>query len=191
MNDERTTKEIINVLGDDCDRCRAELLASIDNGEIDEDGNVDADYEFHARQLIRAIFAYIEAVTFSIKAWSAGYCLENGIDITPQERYLATDTEYELNDRGEVVETKSRIPLARNIRFALAILRKAHGIEESFDASVEWWSCLKNAIRVRDRLTHPKLPGDLDVSDEDILNALKAKEGFEQEALRFANHDTA
>jgi hypothetical protein len=130
-------------------------------------------------------------VTFSIKAWSAGFCLEKGIDITPQERYFATDTEYELNDRGEVVETKSRIPLARNIRFALAILRKAHGIEESFDASVEWWGCLKNAIRVRDRLTHPKLPGDLDVSGEDILNALKAKEGFEKEALRFGGSDKA
>jgi len=70
MNDERTTKEIINVLGDDCDRCRAELLASIDNGEIYEDGNLDTDYEFHARQLIRAIFAYIQSLTFSKKASS-------------------------------------------------------------------------------------------------------------------------
>jgi hypothetical protein len=189
MNDERTTKEIIEILIDDCDRCHTELIASIDNGEIDEDGNVDADYGFPARQLIRAIFAYIEAVTFSMKAWSAGYCLEKGINITPQERYFATDTEYELNDRGEVVETKSRIPLAHNIRFALALQRRAHGIKESFDASVEWWSCLKNAIRVRDRLTHPKLPGDLDVSGEDILDALKAKAGFEEEALRYGGSD--
>jgi len=184
MDDERTTREVIEVLGEDCARCHAELLAAIDGGDVLEGGTIDADYEFHARQLIRAIFAHIEAVTFSVKAWSAGHCMEAGIDITPQERYFATDTEYELNERGEVVETTAKISLARNIRFALAINRKAHRVEQPFDASVEWWSCLKQAIRVRDRLTHPKMPCDLDVSGDDIVIALKAKAGFENEVLR-------
>lgn len=185
MSDERTTAEVIEILGDDCARCHAALVNAIDDGDVCDDGGVEADYEYHARQLIRAIFAYIEAVTFSMKAWSAGHCMDAGIDITPQERYFATDTEHELNDRGEIVETIAKISLARNIRFALAINRKAHGKEQPFDASVEWWSCLKQAIRVRDRLTHPKMPRDLDVSGDDILNALKAKAGFEAEALRF------
>jgi hypothetical protein len=185
MDDDRTTQEVIEVLGEDCDRCHGELVAAIDAGEVDSDGSVSADYEYHARQLIRAIFAYIEAVTFSMKAWSAGHCMEHGIEITPQERYFATDTEYELDDRGEVVETTARIPLARNIRFAITLNRKAHGVSQRFDASVEWWSSLKKAIRVRDRLTHPKLPGDLDVSGDDIVDALKAKAGFEKEALRY------
>lgn len=183
MNDERTTSEVIRVLGEDCYRCHAELVAALDSGDVSEDGSVDADYEYNARQLIRAIFAYIEAVTFSVKAWSAGRCMETGIEITPQERYFATDTAYELNDCGEVVEAMAKISLARNIRFALAIHRKARRVEQPFDASVEWWSCLKQAIRLRDRLTHPKMPGDLDVSGEDIVNALKAKEGFEREIL--------
>ncbi len=182
-NDERTTREVIEILGEDCDRCHAELVEAIDDGEVCE-GGIEADYEYHARQLIRAIFAYVEAVTFSAKVWSAGYCMENGIDITPQERYFATDTEYELNDRGEVVETVAKISLARNIRFALSMNRKAHGVSQPFDASVEWWSCMRKAIRVRDRLTHPKMPGDLDVSGDDIVNALKAKAGFEQEVMR-------
>lgn len=185
VNDERTTQEVIKILGEDCDRCHAEIVAAIDRGDLSDGGTVEAEYEFHARQLIRAIFAYIDAVTFSVKAWSAGRCMEMGIDITPQERYFATDTEYELNDRGEVIETTTKISLARNIRFALAINRKAHRIAQPFDASVEWWSCLKKAIRIRDRLTHPKLPGDLDVSGDDIVNALKAKAGFEKEVLHY------
>jgi len=188
MDEERTTAEVIEVLGDDCNRCHAELIAAIDEGDACEDGGVEADYEYQARQLIRAIFAYIEAVTFSMKAWSAARCMEEEIDITPQERYFATDTEYEINDRGEVVEIVAKISLVRNIRFALAMNRKAHRIDEPFDASAEWWSCLKQAIRVRDRLTHPKLPGDLDVSGADVVNALKAKAGFEAEALRFGEN---
>jgi len=187
MEDERSTKEIIETLGEDCERCHAELIAAIDAGERNADGTVSADYEYHARQLIRAIFAYIEAATFSVKAWSAGYCMDHDIDITPQERYFATDTEYELNEKGEVVEAVAKISLSRNVRFAIAMIRKAHSIKEPFNASVEWWSQLKKAIKVRDRFTHPKLPGDLDISGEDILNALGAMRGFENEVLRHSN----
>ncbi len=181
MEVERTTREVMHVLGEDCSLCHAQLLACIDAGEVGEDGSVDADYEFYARQLIRAVFAYIEAVTFSVKAWSAGQCMENGVEITPQERYFATDTEYDLNDKGEVVETVAKISLARNVRFAIAMNRKAHGVSQSFDPSVGWWSHFREAIRIRDRLTHPKMPGDLDVSGDDIVKVLKAKTGFEQE----------
>ena len=57
MDDERTTRELMEQLGEDCNRCHAELVACIDAGEVDEDGRVHAEYEFHARQLIRAVFA--------------------------------------------------------------------------------------------------------------------------------------
>lgn len=181
MDDERTTQEVIELLGQDCERCYAELLASIDAGEADADGNVDADYEFHARQLVRAFFAYIEATTFSVKVSSAWRCIEQNIDITPQERHFATDTEYELNDRGGLIETTAKISLARNIRFAIALNRKAHKVSEPFDPSVEWWCYMKEAIRIRDRLTHPKWPTDLDISGDEIVKVLKARQGFEEE----------
>lgn len=184
MDNERTTKEVMEVLEADCERCHAALIAAIDAGKVDERGDVDADYEFHARQLIRAIFAFIEGVTFSAKASSVWRCMNKGIEITPQEQYFSVDTEYELNDRGEVVETVAKLSLARNVRFAIALNRRAHGVCVPFDASVEWWACLKEAIKIRDRLTHPKLPGDLDVSASDIIKALKAREGFGNELLR-------
>jgi len=174
----------MEVLRKDCARCHAELVASIDGGEVAADG-ISADYEYHARMLIRAVFAYIEAVTFSIKAASAWRCMESGIEITPEERYFATDTEYELNDRGEVVESVAKVSLAKNVRFAINLYRKSYNVREPFDASVEWWSCLREAIRIRDRLTHPKMPEDLDVSGDDIVKVLKAKKGFEEEATRF------
>jgi hypothetical protein len=176
MNDEQ--------LAADCARCHDMLIECIDGGEVDEDGSVHADYEFYGRQLIRSVFAYFEAVTFSLKAASAVRCMKLGIDISPQERYFATDTESELNEKGEIVETSAKISLARNIRFALTLNRRASGVAEPFDPSVEWWSCLREAIRIRDRLTHPKMPGDLDVSGDDIVKVLKARDGFQAEVLK-------
>jgi hypothetical protein len=69
------TGEVIEILGDEVERCHRELVAAIDAGKRTPDGMVEADYEYHARQLIRSIFAYIEAVTFSMKVWAADYCL--------------------------------------------------------------------------------------------------------------------
>lgn len=184
MDDEATTSEVIELLGDDCDRSHAALIAVIDTGKTNANGYVESDYAFHARQLIRAIFAYIEAVTFSVKAASAWRCMEEKIDISPQERYFSVDTEYEISDRGEVVETTAKISLAKNIRFALSLNRKAHKVTEPFDPSVEWWNCMREAIKIRDRLTHPRWPKDLDVSGDEALTVLKAKRGFEEELLR-------
>src|SRR5579859_7763094 len=119
MDNDRTTQELIELLGQDCDRCHAQLIATIDAGHSDDNGEVDADYGFDARKLVRAILAYIEAVTYSVKHTSTWQCIEQDIEITPQERYFATDTEYELDDRGQLVETVAKVSLSRNSRFAL------------------------------------------------------------------------
>ena len=178
---ERSTQEIIEILGNDIDRCHSELVTVIDAGEKNSDGTITADYGYTARQLIRATFAYIEAVTFSVKAWSANHCMENNIEITPEERYFSIDTAFEINSKGEIYESKAKIPLASNIRFAIELKKKAKSDPIPFDASIEWWSCLKKSIKVRDRLTHPKMPEDVDVSGEDITNVLRARAGFESE----------
>ncbi|MHB8793062.1 MAG: hypothetical protein ACYC6O_06960 [Thermoleophilia bacterium] len=94
-----------------------------------------------------------------------------------------------MNEKGEIVERAARISLSRNIRFALALNEKAHKQPSLFDPSVEWWSCLREAIRVRGRLTHPKMPADLDVSPKELIKAIKAKNGFEKELLRFVEPD--
>lgn len=166
-------------------------MKSFDEGTIDTDGDLDADYEFHARQLVRAVLAYIEGVTFSVKASAAWKCMQDGVEITPQERYIAAEVEYKINDKGEIVERPAQITLARNIRFAFALTEKAHRIPAQFDPSIEWWSCLREAIKVRDRLMHPRMPEDLDISPEELTRAMKAKNGFDKLLMRYIELDAA
>jgi len=144
--EERTTAELIETLGDDIDRCHGEILKAIDAGSVDENGDVTADYAFHARQLVRAFFAYLEGVTFSVKISAADLCLENGIDISPQERFIAAEVDHIVGEKGEVIEQRAQIRLIANLRFAFALTEKARGITARFDPGVEWWSCLKKAI---------------------------------------------
>lgn len=60
--EERTTKELIETLGEGFKRCYEGLIQFFDDVTLDEYEYLDADYEFHARPLIRAVFAYIEFV---------------------------------------------------------------------------------------------------------------------------------
>lgn len=191
MDAGRTTRELIEALGEDYDRCYREILKSFGDGTIYADGNLDADYEFQARQLVRAVFAYIEGVTFSMKTSAAWKCMQDGVEITPQERYIAAEVEYRINDKGEVVERPAQVTLTRNIRFTFALTEKAHKIPAQFDPSIEWWSCLKEAIKVRNRLTHPRMPEDLDISPEELIKTIKAKNGFDKLLMRYIELDAS
>lgn len=146
--EELTTKQLIETLGDDVNRCHRNLIDAIDEGIVDEHGYVDADYEFHARQLLRAVFAYIEGLTFSAKVTAAKQCLDEGIEISPPELYFAGEVSYELSGKGEVVERSAQIRLAANVKFAFTLLERANGYPLHFDAASEWWFCFKESIRV-------------------------------------------
>jgi hypothetical protein len=128
---ERTTSELIETLGNDIDRCHRELSGAIDDGKIDPNGDVHADYEYHARQLIRAIFAFIEAVTFSVKAKAAEYCLHHNRDIADAERFFAVDVEHVLTDKGEVVERPAHIRSQTISGLPLLCRRKPSGTRKS------------------------------------------------------------
>ena len=177
---DRTTSALIEKLGDDVRRCHDGLLKCIDQGEREKDGTVLVDYEYHGRQLIRSILAYVEAVTFSVKISSVKKCLDAGIAVSDHERYAAVKTDTDLNDQGEIVERPAKLRLASNVRFAFRLLERAKRGRFKFDASAAWWSDLKSTIRVRDRLTHPRMPEDIDVTPNELLAALRAKDGFEE-----------
>jgi hypothetical protein len=184
MEEHESTELLIRTLGEDVQRCHKGLLDAIDEGSIDDEGNVEAD-AFHARQLIRAVFAYIEAITFSVKIKAASKCLRDSMEISAPERYIAAEIGYDLNDKGEIVDCPAHLRLAANIRFAFSLYERAHDLPPEFDASSEWWSCLRESIRVRDRLMHPKMPRDLEVSGDEIVKALRAKTGFEDLLQRY------
>jgi hypothetical protein len=72
--------------------------------------------------------------------------------------------------------------LEKNVRFAIALVERVYRFSKPFNPAEGWWSEFKTAVR--DRLTHPKLPGDLDINGDEVLAALRAKLGFEEYLLQ-------
>jgi len=179
-DDDRTTAALLLLLDEDYRRCYAQILKRLDEGERDENGCVYADYEFDARQLIRTVFAYIEGATFVLKIEASFNSDEKGFELTAQQHHFILEADFDLNDRGEVIQKPAKISLTKNIKFAFYIFSQANGISNTLDASVGWWAKLKESIKVRDRLMHPRFPSDLDVSPQEVLSAIHAKVGFDE-----------
>lgn len=177
---EQTTGDLLETLDSDYRRCYSQVLMRLEEGERSEDGCISADYEFDARQLIRAAFAYIEGAIYLLKIEALFNFEENGIELSPQQSHFIFEANFDLNDKGEIVQRPAKIPLTKNIRFAFRIFAEANGIESCFDPTAEWWPLLQDSIRVRDRLMHPRLPSDLDVTPKETITMVKAKAGFDE-----------
>lgn len=178
--DARTTRELLLALDDDYRRCYSEVIDRLNEGTRQADGTIDADHEFDARQLIRTAFAYIEGATYILKIEASFNADENGIELTPQQQHFIFEADFGLSDKGDVLEKPAKIPLSKNVRFAFNVFAEANGVDFHFDASAEWWSLFRDSVHVRDRLTHPRMPSDLDVSPSEVIAMVKAKAGFDE-----------
>lgn len=124
------------------------------------------------RAMVRAAFALIEAMAYSLKTTAA---LRPGPgSLSPRQVALAREEDYELSDKGEVTIRSARLPFLKNLRFAFIVHATACTSSFRLDVSGKGWQALQRAIKVRDRLMHPKTARDLEVTDDEELDTIKA-----------------
>jgi len=121
------------------------------------------------RVFVRSAFATIEAEVYVMKqmavSWHPG--LKWRPTISEAERAFAQEHEYRLTDSGDVETRRAKISLEANLRFAFKLLAKAGSVPSELDVSGSEWQSFRRAIKIRDRITHPKSVSDLNISDED------------------------
>jgi hypothetical protein len=74
---------------------------------------------------------------------------------------------YQLRENGQLAEQPLRLSLARNIKFTLMIVKRLLPFAET-DLAGSGWRCLLAAMKVRDRIMHPKAQSDLEVSIQEV-----------------------
>lgn len=94
---------------------------------------------------------------------------------------------YDLRDNGKVSVRRKHWPIESRVRFAFAKFEAALESDSALDVSGEGWSSFREAVEVRNRLTHPTYVADLTVSHQEVALVEKAHEWFKgsfQEVLR-------
>jgi hypothetical protein len=132
------------------------------------------------RVLVRSIFSFIEALVYGLKMLALDDANTDMI-LSRGERMIAEEEDYQLDESGSVVTRPSRLRFLSNLRFAFRVLAKVSDAEFNLDVSGAGWQSLQRALKVRDRLMHPKRLADLEVTDAEVREALRAFIWFENQ----------
>lgn len=137
--------------------------------------------EFSRRTHVRTAFSLVEGVIQLLKSSALLFDdLKSESVFSAAEIILLKEEQAHLNSNGEVEVQKIKIPLRNNFKFATKSYAKACSIEFHLDLSTQGWEMFIKAIKIRDRITHPRSIDDLQVSLNDIEIVEKGMEFFRE-----------
>jgi hypothetical protein len=152
-----------------------------------EEGLTEQDEQFWRRMIVRSTFSYIEGVTYRMKqqAYEAHQVFEKYKDhpatnFTSAELAFMVEEDHELNDKGEIVTVRAKIPITKSIRLAFKVYARANFCDYELATGDHRWDSFKKGLKIRDRLMHPKNVHDLTVTDDDFDILIDTITWFEQ-----------
>ena len=123
--------------------------------------------QFAHRTLIRTYFAYVEGLAFQLRQVTLASLQETDL-LSPGEIALLKEERFQLDDRGQPQAKENFQKVLPNLLFSIRCYVKNHGATYQPDISHHGWQCMKKAVEVRDRLTHPKSAEGLDITNADL-----------------------
>lgn len=149
--------------------------------DIDDEDNPNSDCQRQRRIYFRSLYALIEGVCFSMKALA----LSTPTELSEEDRFLCSETAYELTTHGIPRKRNAKLGLIPNLRYSFSVLYRAFDLAiPSPDYSHLGFKCLRDGVTVRDRLMHPKSPTNLIVSRSELLSSAKVINWFSEEHSR-------
>jgi hypothetical protein len=140
--------------------------------------------QFAKRAYIRSTFAYMEGTIWLFKQLIVQTVFQSKAVTNPlrllsiAELGLLSDVSYDLKDNGESYEQQKFLPISKNLRFTVSIMNRfTHGsIDLQTDSKT--WGHFNKTIKVRNRITHPKNAGEIDITNEEIQHATEVCNWF-------------
>ena len=120
------------------------------------------------RAHIRAFFALVEGLIYQLKQICLQFSEYDDKLFIYSELALLREESYEIHDNGTIVSRTKFIPILKNIKFAVKCYAKAHNSNFSLTTNENGWHSFICAVKIRNRITHPKRSADLTITDEDL-----------------------
>jgi hypothetical protein len=168
------SQRIIDIAGEDFDfvsRLR-HLSESVDTDAAVWGTLVQEHYQPQAirRMYVRLFISFVESVLATLKA----DMLEEIDDLSNAERALLSETTYDLSDQGKPVEKASFVSIQKSLRFVFTMYAEMYGVQPSQNYGDDGWAAFLDAIRIRNRITHPRRVDELSISDDEMVRIDKA-----------------
>ena len=125
------------------------------------------DSQFWRRVAYRTVFASIEALVSHLKQSAILFSFHDDEVFSPAEQLAMRDQDFEVDEKGRVVERNAKIRFLPNVCFAFRVFAVATAKDFQI-VKDSGWDALTRAVKVRDRITHPKSAAAYTISDEEI-----------------------
>ena len=135
------------------------------------------------RIAIRSLFASLEALASEVNSKLARRLPPpKGAKHEEMHQYFLelcalSDMSYQVNESGVLKVEAPRIRIKNRILFMLNICARSNGVDLN-PRDIRGWSDFMPALKIRNRITHPKTKTDLLVSKEDYDTVVKATRWF-------------
>jgi hypothetical protein len=134
------------------------------------------DSDFNRRVFVRVLCSAIEGVTFRLKLHVATFGIYDALDLSDDDLgYLLERLPPSRSGRSSRHRT---IRLDRNFAYAISMYTLLHWPSYILDGADAGWAALRKLVWLRNRISHPKAPEDLYVSDLDLATAKSAERWF-------------
>jgi hypothetical protein len=124
------------------------------------------------RDLVRTLFAAIEGVSWMFKEHVAD-ALRQMDSLSPEEEIALSEDFHFVNDNGKITTQRRHLSTPATIKLAARLAKRADP-NLNIDLGSEGWSKLRDAVSVRNRITHPKRPADMSLGDDEVSSCLVA-----------------
>jgi hypothetical protein len=126
---------------------------------------------------VRSVFAFIEGILHRMKR-TAAHLGDTLRTLLIAEMIMLDGMSFDIDDKGEVVARPVFIKFLNNIKFSFRVYSKSIGSSFALNLEGNGWRKLRDAVKVRNRLMHPKMITDLDVTDVEVEATKKAFDWF-------------
>lgn len=136
------------------------------------------DTQFVRRTYVRAVFALVEGNINLMADIILRAHERNEIKLTVEEISPLREESYELSEQGKTIAKPRFFKLQSRLRFVLELFPRLYDRTHSVDTSVQGWNKFKEAIKLRNRITHPRDKSSFYVTDEELDTLELAREWF-------------
>jgi len=130
------------------------------------------------RTYLRAFFALVEGLNYQLKQICLQFCKYNTNLFTFKELSLLHESSYSINDNNSITSHAKFLPILKNLPFTVKCYAKAHNSNFSLLVNKDGWYSFRYAVKIRNRITHPKNPDNLTITDDDLIKIGEATAWF-------------
>ena len=135
------------------------------------DRSTGDEISFARRMYVRSFFAYLEVHIRWLSRNAEQWLLTSGSETRAVEitkLVLLSDDAFRPDVTGKLVAEANRIPFANWLAFVIRTCADRWGVDSAGLFGDNGWNAMRQTVKVRHRLTHPKTPLDAEVSEAEI-----------------------